>query len=832
MTADVCESEITNGNGNGGGAEVEHSERDVTPTTTTSGQDQDQDLAKTNGNTDPKDDFDGSYVFVNGTDAKDKDLHDSDLNLETENETLAIHQPEQPPHNGEFSQLNDHSKIENEMVAIDEQPDQTAQNGDSEAEAEAEAAEFDVNVYKVEGGEDFGDGEAEAETEAEAAEFNVNVDEVERGEGFDEKHDSMTGECKTENETVAIDQPEQPAHNGEFSQLNDDSKIENEMVAMDEQPNQTAQNGDDEAEAEAEPAEFNVNVDKVEGGEVFDEKDYTMTDESKTENETVAIDQPEQPAQAEASEINVEGREEIHETHDCVINSDLAADEKEHQESDIGVNNVESATNQEQEEAESFNEVSLAADLEQDLTIAPCPETEVKSDLVINNIPASDEGLPAAVPEQEAASESLLVRGNSAEQNGSSESLPTPLICGDASRADIGPASPTAVDNEQPLIFSEEAPVEASQGDNGAGLEHSLETPSCSEVDKTIEIEASNGPLYEEIGEALPAGLAQESISETLVITDLVDASQNAPEQDETSGNVGSLTTPSLSCNVLESGESFPDDAPVIKIKENSDVENKVSLPAGALPISDVEDVRPETDTEKSNQRNIENPESCPSVENENIPVDPESIFPANDVRSQTQTCSASSEVEEKLSTDAVDVESENSNGAGPECAGSQLMSCSQTDGESVSHIITSVDHYSSSPASLVAAEVKLESEVENASVVRGKDMPSDAVLALEGEDSDAKSDVQLTSQEVGSIDGNQKDEASTSFPEDSSEGQNVGVEVVKRPFYFFIRIPRCDDEKLREEIKLAQLQVEQRTKSRDAIRAQIHMKRVRNFCK
>ncbi|KAK7407761.1 hypothetical protein VNO78_09818 [Psophocarpus tetragonolobus] len=56
----------------------------------------------------------------------------------------------------------------------------------------------------------------------------------------------------------------------------------------------------------------------------------------------------------------------------------------------------------------------------------------------------------------------------------------------------------------------------------------------------------------------------------------------------------------------------------------------------------------------------------------------------------------------------------------------------------------------------------------------------------------------------------------------DTLDGQNVGSEVVKKPFYYLIRIPRYDDdENIKEQIKNALHQVEEKTKIRDAIRAE-----------
>ncbi|PON35516.1 hypothetical protein PanWU01x14_336050 [Parasponia andersonii] len=544
--------------------------------------------------------------------------------------------------------------------------------------------------------------------------------------------------------------------------------------------------------------------------------DTDASDKDVVDSDLHAPPQPEQPlhnaeAEAEAeenihetkneaAEINVEssqpngeaeGGEEIHQTQVSTIKSDQP-DENQHQESDIAVNALQTATTQDKEQAELFNVSPLGG------TPGTPPPDGLEQDPVVTDIlPISIERcdvLPHAVPEHD---DGAL---DPAEQCGPSEnapSLPSP--------PEIGPtSSPTLVDSEQPLSFSE--------GDDGVDVEPTLEAPPCSQVDKSVEIQVSNGPLSEENGDGLPVG----SISETVVITDLVGAGQDTPERKN---------------QTCENAESFPVSN---KITEDSDVKNEVSLPAGDLPTCDFEDVRPETDTDtgKANQKDIENPESCP-VENENMLVNPESIGLASDGRSQPETCSASSGVEEKSSADAIDVESEDSNRT-PECDGSQSMSCAQTNVESVSDDNTLVDHDCSLPASLVAADSKLESEVENTTAVRGRDILGDDVIASEGENSgsvvdgnidseNVGSDVKSTSPEAASINRNQKDQTSTSLPEDSSEGQK---EVFKRPFYYLIRIPKCDDENLKEQIKLAQLRVEERTKSRDAIRAQIQMKR------
>ncbi|KAL2626877.1 hypothetical protein AAZV13_07G138600 [Glycine max] len=56
----------------------------------------------------------------------------------------------------------------------------------------------------------------------------------------------------------------------------------------------------------------------------------------------------------------------------------------------------------------------------------------------------------------------------------------------------------------------------------------------------------------------------------------------------------------------------------------------------------------------------------------------------------------------------------------------------------------------------------------------------------------------------------------------DALDGQNVGAEVVEKPFYYLIRVPRYDDDgNMKEKIRNALHQVEEKSKIRDAIRAE-----------
>ncbi|CAA7040047.1 unnamed protein product [Microthlaspi erraticum] len=88
------------------------------------------------------------------------------------------------------------------------------------------------------------------------------------------------------------------------------------------------------------------------------------------------------------------------------------------------------------------------------------------------------------------------------------------------------------------------------------------------------------------------------------------------------------------------------------------------------------------------------------------------------------------------------------------------------------------------------------------------------------------------TDDKVAEIGGTEKLEASSveGSALDASEGHTVVAEIEKRPFYFLPRVPRYDDEKLSEQLKHAEAQVEEKTQSRDALRADIQ--KIRATCK
>ncbi|KAG6591185.1 Proton pump-interactor 1, partial [Cucurbita argyrosperma subsp. sororia] len=91
------------------------------------------------------------------------------------------------------------------------------------------------------------------------------------------------------------------------------------------------------------------------------------------------------------------------------------------------------------------------------------------------------------------------------------------------------------------------------------------------------------------------------------------------------------------------------------------------------------------------------------------------------------------------------------------------------------------------------------------------------------------ETDGKLTKDETEVIHEDCQNEPSPVSPEGSADaltGQNVGAEAGTRPFNFLVKVPRFDDQNIREQIKCAQTEVDRKTKDRDAIRVQIQTMR------
>ncbi|BFG30489.1 hypothetical protein CerSpe_167630 [Prunus speciosa] len=392
--------------------------------------------------------------------------------------------------------------------------------------------------------------------------------------------------------------------------------------------------------------------------------------------------------------------------------------------------------------------------------------------------------------------------------------------------------------------------------------EKSSESPSPSLLEHSkSEIEAEGGPGIEDTLSSFPVNDAISELNSKLEIEPEIvpigdDTLSTCPESDAISQpNLKSEVEPETVPIVDDTLSSCPANTAISEPKSKSEVDfesvpivddtlsscpanTAISEPKSKSEV-DLESVPIVDEALSSCPANdaMPEPNSKSEVEFESAPIvsDTLSSCPANDVISEPKTSQDSIGCEEKISNDAVDVDSGLSN-LEVECVASPPLSLAENN---------------SNEASLPAksdADDKPGSEVHSTSALRSRDVPEDGGTTSESrilndsseesgrplncnlDDVQIDSDVKPTCEVAESTDGIHRSEASTSSQEVSTtdvlEGQNKGAEVEKRPFYFLIRVPRYDDENLKEQIKQAQLLVEEKTKSRDAIRSKIQMER------
>jgi hypothetical protein len=162
---------------------------------------------------------------------------------------------------------------------------------------------------------------------------------------------------------------------------------------------------------------------------------------------------------------------------------------------------------------------------------------------------------------------------------------------------------------------------------------------------------------------------------------------------------------------------------------------------------------------------------------------------------------------EAEPSTETVDSEVEASNNAVQSVADSSV---------DVPDLKTNVVNREAEPSIEAEPSVEVKPPVEAEHPVEAK-TSVEAEISTEGEGSNPTAEDLKTSQEASAA--------------DATDAQNLGTEVVRKPFYWLIRVPRYDDdENIREQIEHAKQQVEEKTKIRDEIRAESQAKRA--LCK
>ncbi|XP_004301606.1 PREDICTED: uncharacterized protein LOC101298327 [Fragaria vesca subsp. vesca] len=323
--------------------------------------------------------------------------------------------------------------------------------------------------------------------------------------------------------------------------------------------------------------------------------------------------------------------------------------------------------------------------------------------------------------------------------------------------------------------------------ENGQILAHNLE------VKKQLETEVDNVLVSDKSGdESLIVHAHEESISVPIDTTHLADT----PEEH---GSCENGVVGDASVEVQKQLEAPVDNGPIVHSQqENISEENGSSEKASVcenVPVENGESCATVADSDTI--VNVENEDSLPKEDDSTCSIDdgmPEQLDKKSSEKLSFCPCEPSKpEVEGDAGVSNLEAE------------------CADDHGKPALQIDDLVENEATLPASSGVDEPSIISDAKPESEVGPVD-------SLEGHD-------KVVDVDESSIITDVKSESEVA-PVDSLEGQDKVVDVVKRPFYYLIRIPRNDDENLKEQIKHAQLQVEEKTRDRDAIRSKMQMQR------
>ncbi|GLT35310.1 hypothetical protein SLA2020_097770 [Shorea laevis] len=424
-----------------------------------------------------------------------------------------------------------------------------------------------------------------------------------------------------------------------------------------------------------------------------------------------------------------------------------------------------------------------------------------------------------------------------------------------------------------PALPVDEGRTEAEVGQSELNLRESADHDPVDNLEVANEV-AENFPVsaVDEVGTEAEVGKSEVNVRET-ADSHTVDSSEVAESASVPTINQVS-TVPEVEESVENTLSSPADDEVRIEPEvekseekgsgiagshciENSEIETEVTE---SFLASAVDDVQTAAEVLKSDEDGKGTADSHPS-NNSEVAIEVAENLPSSAV-DEVSTEAEAGKSEWKICADADSHLVDNSEVIGgtvdkdgdtaPSCLTNGATSESKTSSDSV----VSVEVVSSLPSTDVGTDSKVDIAVENFSAESSRDMPDNDSVSTEpeklnGTASDSEQNcvqdddkvahienggIQLSSidhdklcQESEAVNVVHKDESATCSPEgsaiDTSEGQSPIPEGGKRRFYL-VKVPRYDDENLKEQIRQAQLRVDERTESRDVIRAEIQKKR------
>ncbi|CAJ1932876.1 unnamed protein product [Sphenostylis stenocarpa] len=711
------------------------------------------------------------------------------------------------------------------------------------------------------------------ECEPEYAQNSSEMGQVESASGLAES-EQVPSECTEENEVVVkgesgtkLERSEEDAgselvHKGENSTALNGTHVNGDDVVSNITVESTAEPSVDVCEMKSNAidsdGELNVDVHEMKDGAVDSEAEPS-NGALQSESKPSAVSEMEistEEIEAKPSNFAVEGE----------AKPSTGAVEKEVEPSNGSVESgtepsngvVESATESSNDAVESETEPSngVIENVVESSSGAVVGEAESSNSAVVGDVNPSN-GAVEIVAEPSNVAVEILAEPSTGKVESETElsNAVVESVTGSSNGAVEGKAEPLAVNEAEPSHGAVDTVIEPSnraverEAEPSNGAMESEAEPSNGSVES--EAEPSNGALGTEAESLYDATEREAELSDTAVKREAEPSDRAVEEEAEPSDRaVGREAEPLDGAVEIEAepsdravereaepsdrvvereaepsdravGESEPSDRAVDREAEPSDgAVERVAEPSDGAVEREAEPSGRAVERETEPSDGAVEREAEPSdrvMEREAEPsdrvVEREAECSNGEVESEAERSNGEVESEAKPSNGVVESEAKPSNGV-VESEAKPSNGLVESESESSVDLREMKNNAMNSEAELSTGALK--SETESSVVSDIKKFPS------ESEDEHSKWAMESEAQPAVEDEGSNQGHEDTRPAFDALDVQNVGAEIVKKPFYYLIRVPRYDDdENMKEQIAKTLHQVEEKTKIRDAIRAE-----------
>ncbi|XP_073142877.1 uncharacterized protein [Henckelia pumila] len=362
-----------------------------------------------------------------------------------------------------------------------------------------------------------------------------------------------------------------------------------------------------------------------------------------------------------------------------------------------------------------------------------------------------------------------------------------------------------------------------SPSDKQETVENEVESALGNEalLDQKFDIDPENGVRY---------SLDKDKVVESNAVRDVIGTAcdeileAEGSTDDAVTSLIGNGATPQISVSEREAGAYG--ETPQISVSER---EAGASGATQKIPASSAQVQRPANEVQISDAETAGVISSLPSdgsesesFGNEPIHLDSLEMCTADGVCSGSDVKTVVSNKTEPISQGS-ELSADSKDGCNPPVSAVKLEP-EVDDSSAVDHVVVTSDKDATSGLEVIDNFVS-EKGVSN-SMLQSADVKAMVGGATESDDETL---LLAKNEDTGNSCGDGMSMASPESGSDIVKEKDVNGVAVTKPFTFRVRTPRYTDEKLQEQIRIAELEVKEKTKLRDSIQAQIHERRAKN---